>query len=687
MKQKSRKRTVLAWLLCVWGLTAFLFSFGQAQWLAYQGAYQTNGYTVLMDDVEQELLSGLMNNLTAAFHDVSQTGGSLAGLDTWYGEYDPNFFYTIRDADGELVASSEVLGDYRARMVVRVDVEGPQALETVEGTYSTYEERTSALAALKRQYEEVIYELTEYEDGEGNQFYSFYAEVGNAPEILPYTLSGFIRYELTPSGHIYQEITRAQALYSYAEVYLALLILGAIFGVVGLLMLLIPAGRRPDTGEIALTWLDRTVPTDLLVLGWLVAALSTAGITASIVTPSVFTALLGVPVLAAFVALLAVGLLSLVRRGRAKCLTEKLFFRDVARRGGGTLSRSVRRLWDGLLEKLPLVWAVGAALVLAFALEALLLMVYWDTVYWDTGDGFLALCWFLIKILEAEGILWAVLAMRRLQEGGKKLAQGDLAYTIPLDKLKWVFREHGEQLNSMRAAIQAAVEEQMKSERMKTELITNVSHDIKTPLTSIVSYVDLLKKQEMPTQEAKEYLDVLDRQSAKLKKLTEDLVEAAKASTGNMTVYFQPTDVNVLLSQTAGEYQERLQSKELSLILNQAQESPMISADGRLLWRVFENLMSNIHKYALPGTRVYLRCEATEHHVIITFRNISATPLNITADELQERFVRGDDARHTEGSGLGLSIARSLTQLQKGSFDIAIDGDLFKATLTFPRLS
>ena len=277
--------------------------------------------------------------------------------------------------------------------------------------------------------------------------------------------------------------------------------------------------------------------------------------------------------------------------------------------------------------------------------------------------------------------------MRELQQGGQQLAAGNLDYKVPLDNLRWDFKAHGEHLNSMRTAIQAAVEDQMKSERMKTELITNVSHDIKTPLTSIVNYVDLLKKQEMPTDEAKEYLEVLDRQAGKLKKLTEDLVEAAKASTGNMTVNFQRTDVNVLLTQSSGEYQEKLQSKNLQLLLTPAQDNPAISADGRLLWRVFENLLSNIYKYALPGTRVYLTCQATETQVTITFRNISANPLNISADELMERFVRGDDSRHTEGSGLGLSIAKSLTQLQNGTFDLAIDGDLFKAILTFPRLS
>ena len=282
-------------------------------------------------------------------------------------------------------------------------------------------------------------------------------------------------------------------------------------------------------------------------------------------------------------------------------------------------------------------------------------------------------------------MVYVILAMKELRAGGDQLAAGNLDYKVPTDRLYGEFRRHGENLNNLRQGIQHAVEEQMKSERMKTELITNVSHDIKTPLTSIVSYVDLLKKEPMPTDQAKEYLDVLDRQAARLKKLIEDLVEASKASTGNLTVHFQPTDVNVLLSQSSGEYQERLAARDLSLVLTPAEEAPWISADGQLLWRVFENLLSNAQKYAMPGTRVYLSCQATEAEVAVTFRNISATPLNISAEELMDRFVRGDAARSTEGSGLGLSIARDLTQLQHGRFDLTIDGDLFKVVLTFPR--
>ena len=249
-----------------------------------------------------------------------------------------------------------------------------------------------------------------------------------------------------------------------------------------------------------------------------------------------------------------------------------------------------------------------------------------------------------------------------------------------------VLKHHGENLNSIAQGMQKAVQQQLKSERFRTDLITNVSHDIKTPLTSIVNYVDLLKKEDVQPEKAKEYIAVLDRQSARLKKLTEDLVEASKASSGTLPVHLEAVDVNVLLSQVSGEYQSRFELCKLEPIVKLAPEAPQIQADGKLLWRVFDNLLSNICKYAMPGTRVYFTSEVQSGRVSISFKNISNYPLDITADELLERFVRGDSSRSTEGSGLGLSIAQSLTGLQKGTFDLVVDGDLFKANLSFPRL-
>ena len=290
------------------------------------------------------------------------------------------------------------------------------------------------------------------------------------------------------------------------------------------------------------------------------------------------------------------------------------------------------------------------------------------------------------KLLLIPLVLLAAINLRRLQKGGEAIAEGDMTYRVNTRHLLPAFRRHGENLNSIGTGMQKAVEVQMRSERMKAELITNVSHDIKTPLTSIVNYVDLLKTAGLDSPQAPEYLEVLDRQSARLKKLTEDLIEASKASTGNITVHAERTDVNVLVAQAAGEYEEKFKARALEPVLDFRVQEPCVWADGRLLWRVLDNLMSNICKYSLEHTRVYVQTQAQDGRLTVTFKNISKEPLNVSAEELMERFVRGDASRNTEGSGLGLSIARSLTELMGGSFALAIDGDLFKAQVSFPLM-
>lgn len=274
---------------------------------------------------------------------------------------------------------------------------------------------------------------------------------------------------------------------------------------------------------------------------------------------------------------------------------------------------------------------------------------------------------------------------RRIRRGIEKIAHGDLETRISTKGLYDGLKEQAENLNQISAAVQTAVEKQLKSERMKTELITNVSHDIKTPLTSIVNYVDLLKKQQIQDPTAKEYIEVLERQAIRLKKLIEDLIEASKASTGNISVNLGMLDTTELLKQVSGEYIDRLAQHQLELVLTVPEKELPVLADGQLLWRVFDNLLSNAMKYSQPGTRVYLDLTEEKNQVLIVFRNISRYPLNISGEELMERFVRGDSSRHTEGSGLGLSIARSLTELMNGRFEIKVDGDLFKAQVTLTK--
>ncbi len=289
----------------------------------------------------------------------------------------------------------------------------------------------------------------------------------------------------------------------------------------------------------------------------------------------------------------------------------------------------------------------------------------------------------IFNIFVASFIIFCAIALRKLQKGGETIANGDLSYQFDTKYMLLDFKQFAGTLNQIGIGMQKVVDEQMKSERFRAELITNVSHDIKTPITSIINYVDLIKKQPVKPDVVTEYIQVLDRQSQRLKKLTEDLIEASKASSGSIPVHKEKLDVGVLLSQAVGEFSERLEQQELEVVINKPDTPVYILADGRLLWRVFDNLVNNICKYAQMHTRVYLDLEQNNGKVSVVFRNISKFPLNISGEALTERFVRGDSSRHTEGSGLGLSIAKSLTELQQGHFRLLIDGDLFKVVIVF----
>ena len=274
----------------------------------------------------------------------------------------------------------------------------------------------------------------------------------------------------------------------------------------------------------------------------------------------------------------------------------------------------------------------------------------------------------------------------KIKETAKQIYEGNTKVHLQEDEYSGILKELCIYINNIANGFSNAIEEGIKSERMKTELITNVSHDIKTPLTSIINYVDLLKKEKMPNEKAKEYLDILDKKSQRLKRLTEDLVEASKASSGNIKLHLEKLNVKELIKQVSGEFEDKLKDKKLDLILTMPQEEINIIADSRYLYRVIENLYSNIVKYALPNSRVYVDIISNKETVKIQLKNISKDSLNISAEELMERFVRGESSRNTEGSGLGLSIAQSLTHMQKGKFNLYLDGDLFKVEIEFEKI-
>lgn len=430
------------------------------------------------------------------------------------------------------------------------------------------------------------------------------------------------------------------------------------------------AGRR-ENGETALRWIDK-IPCDLFTAVMAIPVLCVAAAVTDYLgyySPDeyyIYTYLLSGAAAIAEALFVIVFFMSWAARIRFGRFWKNSIVFFILRR----LKKPCRRL-ACIAKALPLMWQSA---LIAFVLLVLQFIAYEDRS---------SLLWLIVNAAVALAIMGATLDMRKLREGAKALAAGNFETRVDTEPMHWQFKAHGEDLNRIGEGIALAVERQMKSERMKTELITNVSHDIKTPLTSIINYVDLLKKEDVKPEKAVEYIGVLDRQSQRLRKLTEDVVEASKAATGNIPVELAQTDMNVLLTQAAGEYEDKLSAHKLELVLELSDKPNYVMADGRLLWRVFDNLMGNAVKYAMPGTRVYVSSRMAGGRAEAVFKNISAAQLNISADELMERFTRGDESRSTEGSGLGLSIAASLAALQNGKCAVDIDGDLFKATVGF----
>ena len=341
---------------------------------------------------------------------------------------------------------------------------------------------------------------------------------------------------------------------------------------------------------------------------------------------------------------------------------------SLVKRGAAWLGRGLRRF----LSMLPLTWQwLVAAFVLLFVMG---ITISTERAGWIL----LGVCTVLAVVLYGSG------AFGTLLESAKRMRRGDLDTKVDDGLLVGCFRDFAQELNGLADVAVVAAQKQLKSERMKTELITNVSHDIKTPLTSIINYVDLMCRPHSE-EEQELYLEVLSRQSQRLKKLIDDLMELSKASTGNISVEITRVNAVEAVNQALGEFGDKLEKASLTPVFRHPEEPVEMLADGRLVWRVMSNVLSNAAKYALPGTRLYVDLSTLEDKVLISLKNISREELNVEVDELMERFVRGDASRNTEGSGLGLNIARSLMELQKGQLQLLVDGDLFKVTLIFPQ--
>ena len=705
-------------LLTIFAVALFFSAVGVA-YLIDQGGY-ANPEGFVQDHIVGNAFYSYMNSAADYYTAFlqKQSGDSYTNLENFeqkFSRENSNFFFTVQDDTGKTVfespdqdeayqytRSQEQYLSYNWRNVVEEDhvFSSEEAFEeyvnslnrqnfNVDSAYiTTYEQEDSAEDVSGAQTEERSPEPAQENsptettaddhpaDLPGSKVHAYISY--QCFDYAHVTITGYIRQTLAAKDRIYFEAYYTNLLVENRNALIWLTAALFVLCLALVIFLLCAAGHKEGVEGIHLNWVDK-IPLDLYLV---VAILLGAGLFALGIDLSgaswwfmiVLIALLG----AALVLLAVSVLMTLSTRFKSGAFWKNTVIYFCLR----LLLRMLKAIKAGVsycAKHLHLYWQAGLIFVGVSLAELFFLAAF--------SRSAVVVIWVIAKLIEAPLLVLIVISLQKLKAGGEALAEGNLNASVDLKHMYGVLRSHGENLNSIAQGMQKAVQQQLKSERFRTDLITNVSHDIKTPLTSIVNYVDLLKKEDVQPEKAKEYIAVLDRQSARLKKLTEDLVEASKASSGTLPVHLEAVDVNVLLSQVSGEYQRRFELCKLEPIVKLSSEDPQILADGKLLWRVFDNLLSNICKYAMPGTRVYFTSEVLDGRVQISFKNISNYPLDITADELLERFVRGDSSRSTEGSGLGLSIAQSLTGLQKGTFDLVVDGDLFKANLSFPLLN
>ena len=517
---------------------------------------------------------------------------------------------------------------------------------------------------------------------------NIYSEEENGKYIRIYDVVLYLSKDLKAGSNFYVCDKLAEWLIMTDNSIYIIGIVSVIIGALALIYLLTAVGHKKDSAEIKGSFITR-IPIDIYTILTTIVGILT--ITVGMVLINEINRInvvkhgiiiVGVYLVCAFISLLWLSDVT-VRLKMGKWWQNSIIYKLLRFVGKGAVV---------LIGNLPLVWKTVAIFGVVSLLE--LMGIFMVGMKLEA----LLLAWLMEKVVLFALIMVSAIFMKKLQIAGENISEGDLEYQVDTSHMFLDFKKHGENLNQIGQGLNSAVDEKLKSERMKTELITNVSHDIKTPLTSIINYSDLIDKElgnigdgvenskEPNVEKIKEYSEVLNRQSVRLKRLIEDLVEASKASTGNIDVNLEPTEVGVMLAQTEGEYEDKLLASHLTLVVNKPEEPIYIMADGRRLWRVMDNILNNVCKYALPGTRVYLNLEndLSKRKVIITLKNVSREPLDMSPDELLERFVQGDRARTNEGNGLGLSIANSLTELQNGKLELKIDGDLFKVVLTFP---
>ncbi len=631
------------------------------------------------DEMKNSLYSGLTWRPMSELYDSVEhyeKYGKYEGADVLYYDLSENLMVEIKDDSGKII-------------------------------YSNIDESNMSTAFNKQDYTFSVLK-EEYRNSDNGPNYddtlestTVYADDFDKYEDKTYTITICVKENLVKKDAFYYVGELFDALAGKQTLFFIYTVVSLVLTVVLLIFLMCSAGYKADFEGVYISKFDK-FPIDILIaiwagLTWLLAwgvvsfidlafyEMVTYNYDPAMWSLMPFLAILLVLAIVIDGVLLAILLMTTAVRFKTETYIKSsliyivlTFAFRILKKSCGLIFRFCKKIFHliwSFLRSVPLVWKTVLVVVAILFIEFIMLGAFDWGYLWPAT-------WIINAVIGVFAIVVAIL-LKRIKKGTEEIAKGNLYKKINTKYMFLDMKDHAENINNINDGIAKAVEERMKSERFKTELITNVSHDIKTPLTSIINYVDLLEKEEIENETAKEYVSVLSRQSARLKKLIDDLLEASKASTGNISVNLTQLELGILLSQALGEYDEKFSNSNLQVVLNNTDEQLLVMADNRHIWRVFDNILNNIAKYAQPNTRVYIDAKRNGKNAEISFRNISKDPLNISGDELMERFVRGDSSRNTEGSGLGLSIAKSLTEVQNGNLDIKIDGDLFKVNLTF----
>lgn len=475
---------------------------------------------------------------------------------------------------------------------------------------------------------------------------------------------------LSDTDSYYTHFVEIKLVYDVAKelykVSVPLIIISGIILIFGVISVIAGIGRSGKNNKINLNWYDK-VPLEIVTILYFLGILLNVAIVADLSYSGIlYSIIICIIDFILFYIFSIITLETIVKRIKTKTLLKSTLIYFIC--------HEIKKTYTNRKVTTKVILLFLAFSIILFTLVALAM---------DSAFFVLILIGYLFAVLWL--LIQAAIKFNKVREAVKSIYEGNTNIRLNETEMKGVLKELTIYINDIAGGLSNAINQSLKSERLKTELITNVSHDIKTPLTSIINYVDLLKKEKMPNEKCTEYLMILENKSQRLKKLTEDLIEASKASSGNIKLNIERINVNELVKQISGEFEDRFKAKGLEEILTLPEEEIFINADGRYMYRVLENIYSNAAKYALENTRVYMDIIPKQKTVVIQMKNVSKEKLNISVDELMQRFVRGEASRNTEGSGLGLSIANSLTELQGGKFHIYLDGDLFKVTIGFEK--